>query len=155
MGETRNGAATAAEYPARVVEKITLINARDAGNARSGYINESDVRKLTVSAIVDTGSGPVVITEAMRRQLGLDIESKITVFLAGKLPHDCFVAEAVKILWQDRFSHSNPIVFEDGDTLLGVIPLEDMDLLVNPVERRLEGAHGDHRLRYVRYLKRG
>jgi hypothetical protein len=133
-----------------VVEKITLINARDAGNARSGYIKDSDVRQITVDAVVDTGTGPVVITEAMRRQLGLGIESKITVFLAGKIPHECLVAEAVKIFWQDRYAMSFPIVFEDGDTLLGVIPLEEMDLRVNPVERRLEGAHGDQWLRQVR-----
>jgi hypothetical protein len=76
------------------------------------------VRQLTVDAVVDTGSGPLVITEAMRQQLGLAIESKTTVFLAGKVPHECLVAELVKIIWQDRFSHSNPVVLEDGDTII-------------------------------------
>jgi hypothetical protein len=36
------------------------------------------------------------------------------------------------------------------ETLLGVIPLEDMDLMVNPVERCLVGAHGDKWVQQVR-----
>jgi hypothetical protein len=36
------------------------------------------------------------------------------------------------------------------ETLLGVIPLEQMDLKVNPGEQKLEGAHGDEWVRYVR-----
>jgi hypothetical protein len=37
-----------------------------------------------------------------------------------------------------------------NETLLGVIPLEDMDLLVNPVKRCIEGAHGEDWVQYVR-----
>jgi hypothetical protein len=36
------------------------------------------------------------------------------------------------------------------EILLGVIPLEDMDLRVNPVECCLEGIHGDDWVHYVR-----
>jgi hypothetical protein len=36
------------------------------------------------------------------------------------------------------------------EILLGVIPLEDMDLIVNPVDGCLAGAHGDDWVRYVR-----
>jgi hypothetical protein len=40
-----------------VVENITLVNARDAGNARHGIIKEADVHRLTVDAVVDTARG--------------------------------------------------------------------------------------------------
>jgi clan AA aspartic protease len=134
-----------------VVEKITLVNVRDAANARSGYIKESAVRQITVDAVVDTGAGPLVITEAMRQKLGLDIEKEDSVFLAGGVKQKCIKAEAVDIRWKDRFTLSRPIVLPTGDeTLLGVIPLEDMDLMVNPVERCLVGAHGDNWVQQVR-----
>jgi clan AA aspartic protease len=134
-----------------VVEKITLMNAGDAINARRGIIKESEVRQVTVDAIIDTGAGPLVITEAMRQKLGLEIERDESVFLAGKVPQKCAVAEVVKIIWHDRFTHSNPFVLPAGDeTLLGVIPLEDMDLIVNPGERRLVGAHGSKWVHQVR-----
>jgi predicted aspartyl protease len=104
-----------------------------------------------VDAVVDTGAGPLVISEAMRQKLGLAIEKEDTVLLAGDVPQKCAVAEVVKIIWKDRYTHSDPTVLPTGsETLLGVIPLEDMDLLVNPVERRLEGAHGDRWLRQIR-----
>jgi predicted aspartyl protease len=137
-----------------VIEKITLVNARDAAYAKGGYIKESDVRKVAVDAVVDTGSGPLVITEAMRQKLGLEIEKDDTVFLAGKVQQKCTNAELVDIHWKDRYTSSRPIVLPAGDeTLLGVIPLEDMDLLVNPVDRRLQGVHGERWLRQVRSIK--
>jgi predicted aspartyl protease len=134
-----------------VVEKITLVNARDAGNARHGVIKESEVRKLIVDAVIDTGAGPLVITEATRQRLGLDIERAESVFLAGKVPQKCVVAELVDIHWKDRYTASRPIVLPGGEEiLLGVIPLEDMDLKVNPIDCCLEGAHGDKQLYQVR-----
>jgi predicted aspartyl protease len=134
-----------------VKEWVKLVNAGDAINARRGIIKEADVRQVTVDAIVDTGAGPLVITEAMRQRLGLEIERDTSVFLAGKVPLKCVIAELVDIHWQDRYTSSRPLVLPDGDeTLLGVIALEDMDLMVNPVERCLVGAHGDKQLYQVR-----
>ncbi|MDR3335414.1 MAG: retroviral-like aspartic protease family protein [Treponema sp.] len=134
-----------------VVEKITLVNIDDSVLAKHGIIKDTEVRQVTVDAVVDTGAGPLIITEAMREQLGLDIETEDSVLLAGNVPQKCTNAEVVKIIWNDRFAFSCPIVLPDGEeTLLGVIPLEDMDLMVNPVERRLVGAHGDQWVRQVR-----
>jgi predicted aspartyl protease len=134
-----------------VVEKITLVNAHDAGDLRRGRIKEAEVRKVTVDAVVDTGAGPLVITEATRQRLGLDIERDESVFLAGKVPQKCTVAELVDIHWKNRYTSSRPLLFAEGnETLLGVIPLEDMDLMVNPVERCLAGAHGDKWVQQVR-----
>jgi predicted aspartyl protease len=134
-----------------VKERVKLVNVRDAAYARGGYIKEADVRQVTVDAIIDTGAGPLVITEAMRQRLGLEIERDTSVFLAGKVPQKCVIAELVDIHWQDRYTSSRPLVLPDGDeTLVGVIPLEDMDLMVNPVERCLVGAHGDQWVQQVR-----
>jgi plasmid stability protein len=49
---------------------------RDTENARNGYSKEVEVRKLTVSAVVDTEVEPLVITKAIRQRLGLEIESE-------------------------------------------------------------------------------
>jgi predicted aspartyl protease len=151
LGKTRYTIHVSGGNMGEVVEKITLVNARDAGNARHGIIKETDVRQITVDAVVDTGAGPLVIPEDMRQKLGLDIEKESSVNLAGGVPQTCTRGEVVRILWKDRFSYSNPIVLPAGDEiLLGVIPLEDMDLRVNPVDRCLEGIHGDQWLHQVR-----
>jgi hypothetical protein len=54
------------------------------------------------------------------------------------------VTEPVKIYWKNRDTVCQPIVIPGADNiLLGAIPLEDMDLIVDPQRRQLIGAHGD------------
>jgi hypothetical protein len=50
----------------KVRTEITLVNIGDAVNARDGIIPKSEVRQLTVNAVVDTGAwtgtkGPLVL----------------------------------------------------------------------------------------------
>jgi predicted aspartyl protease len=49
--------------------EITLKNAGDLTMARRGYIQESDIREITVQAMVDTGAWTLVINEAIREKL--------------------------------------------------------------------------------------
>jgi clan AA aspartic protease len=139
-----------------VTETITLINSRDIGVSLSGYIQETEVRQMTVNAVVDTGAMGLVIGEETCKRLGLAIVEERAATLAGGLRQSCKVTEPVTIRWKERFTTSHAIVLSNrqpGGTeeiLLGVIPLEDMDLIVNPVERCLAGAHGDDWVRYVR-----
>ena len=56
----------------------------------------------------------------------------------------CFVTDPVEITWKDRYTALPAVVIPSAaKVLLGVIPLEDMDLMVNPVTQELVGAHGD------------
>ena len=56
----------------------------------------------------------------------------------------CQVTEPVEILWENRHSTCKTVVIPGAEIiLLGVIPLEEMDLTVNPVSQELVGAHGD------------
>ena len=54
--------------------EITLVNIGDAIKARDGFIPESEVRRLTVNAVVDTGAWTLVINEETRQKLGLRVE---------------------------------------------------------------------------------
>ena len=56
--------------------EITLKNVFDEGNARQGNIRPEDVRTETVTAIVDTGSLNLVITEELRLKLGLGVDGE-------------------------------------------------------------------------------
>ena len=47
------------------------------------------------------------------------------------------------INWEDRFTPMPALVIKDAqDFLLGVLPLEGMDLIVDTVNQKLVGAHG-------------
>jgi clan AA aspartic protease len=123
---------------------ITLKNAFDAGNAKRGNIKESEIRQTTVTAMVDTGAATLVINEAIREELGLELENTYTARLADGTFHKYFYAEPVEILWKNRKTVLRPVVVPNANKiLLGAIPLEDMDLIVNPVKQELAGAHGE------------
>ncbi|GHV71562.1 hypothetical protein AGMMS49928_23910 [Spirochaetia bacterium] len=124
--------------------EIDLINAGDQTNVVRGYINEKQVRKTTVRAMVDTGTGSLVISEAVCQTLGLAIKGLRPSYLADGSKQVYKVTEPVLIQWQGRNTVCNAVVIPDiEEVLLGAIPLEDMDLVVNPVKQTLEGAHGD------------
>jgi clan AA aspartic protease len=126
-----------------VYAEITVTNKSDMIKAKSGYIAEKDIRSVTLKALVDTGATTLVINDELCRQLGLDIIGTRTANLAGGGKGTCKITDSVQIQWKDRFATVDAVVFPDGNPLLGVIPLEFMDLIVDPVRQELVGAHGD------------
>jgi clan AA aspartic protease len=127
-----------------VYAEITLKNATDVESVIRGYIKEPEVRETTVTALVDTGAGTLVINEAVRKKLGLRIDGfrRSTLADGGKSHYQ--VTEPVRVSWKDRNTSCPALVLPDAeDVLLGAIPLEDMDLMVLPATQQLAGIHGD------------
>ncbi|GHV92945.1 hypothetical protein AGMMS50268_34480 [Spirochaetia bacterium] len=127
-----------------VYAEITLTNTGDRIDLRKGLITEAQVRKVTVQSVVDTGAATLFISEAVCGELGLEIEGERHTRIAngGRIP--CKVTEPVGIRWKERDTACRAIVMPGLETvLLGAIPLEDMDLMVNPVGQELVGVHGD------------
>jgi clan AA aspartic protease len=126
-----------------VQEEITLKSIRDKIMAEEGYIKEFEVRQTTVQAVVDTGAMNLVINEQLRQQLGLGVTGERQVTLADNAKRTVEIAEAVEIHWKNRSMICQPWVVSTGRILLGVIPLEYMDLMVDPKNQKLVGVHGD------------
>jgi clan AA aspartic protease len=123
--------------------EITLKNAADVSIVGRGYITEKDVRQITLRAMVDTGAYTLVINEETREKLGLAIEQQEPSFLADGTIQSYGKTEPVKIYWGNRMCNCSAVVVPSAETvLLGAIPLEDMDLIVNPKTQELVGAHG-------------
>jgi len=127
-----------------VYAEIKLKNAYDISSFKRGFIKEEDIRQITVKALVDTGAGTLVINEELRQRLGLGIEGTRRAVLANNTKESVNIVEPVEIHWNDRNSICKPLsASNSGEVLLGAIPLEDMDLIVDPVRQILVGAHGD------------
>ncbi|MDR3337706.1 MAG: retroviral-like aspartic protease family protein, partial [Treponema sp.] len=106
-------------------------NAGDMIKARDGFIPEKEIRTTTVSALVDTGAGTLVINEETRQKLGLVIKGLRRSTLADGTSELCQVTEPVEIHWEDRETTCPAIILPGADNiLLGAIPLEDMDLII-------------------------
>jgi len=126
-----------------VQEEITLKNVRDKMKAEEGYIKEFEIRQTTVQAVVDTGAMNLVINEQLRQELGLGVVGEREATLADNTKRTVKIAEPVEIRWKNRFMICQPWVVSAGRILLGVIPLEYMDLMVDPNHQKLVGIHGE------------
>jgi clan AA aspartic protease len=126
-----------------VQEEITLKNVKDKMKAEEGYIKEFEIRQTTVQAVVDTGAMNLVINEQLRQQLGLGVVGEKQATLADNTKRTLKIAETVEIHWKNRSMTLQPWVVSAGRILLGVIPLEYMDLMVDPKSQKLVGVHGD------------
>jgi len=122
---------------------ITLKNTSDEILFKAGLIYDKDIRSVQIRALVDTGAVSIVINEDICQKLGLQIEGMRFATLAGGGKVNCKITEGVRICWKDRDAICQAVVLPESETLLGVIPLEFMDLIVDPVAEQLVGAHGD------------
>ena len=128
-----------------VYADITLRNATDVVIARRENGKAPEIRQITVRAVVDTGSATLVINEALRQQLGLSTGGTVyRAELADGTKQTYFSTEPVQIQWKNRSMICEAVVVPSvSEVLLGAIPLEAMDLIINPAALEITGAHGD------------
>jgi clan AA aspartic protease len=127
-----------------VYADIILKNSVDVVNAEEGIIKESEIRQVFVRAMVDTGAGSLVINEEMREKLGLGVRGLRRATFANNAKEICKVTDPVTIYWNDRYTAAPAwVIPSSSEVLLGAIPLEDMDVIVDPARQTLISAHGD------------
>ena len=132
-----------------VSTEITLKNEIDSAFAKRGYIKTDEIRQMTIQAIVDTGAWTIVINDDICQKLGLDDKGFGEANLADGQKAYFPMAGPLEIWWKDRNLVCNALVMPDApDVLLGAIPLEHMDLTINP-KRELVGVHGDKEMHRV------
>ena len=103
-----------------------------------------------MDAIPDTGAWTLVINEEIRQKLGLTIKSEVRSTLADGKTSNYPITEAVSIQWKNRNTELPAVVVADAKkVLLGALPLEAMDLIVDPVRQTLAGAHGDKEMHCI------
>ena len=133
-----------------VFAEVTLKNPYYTTDLEHGISKESEFLPKTVQALVDTGCYSIVITEELRRELGLVITGRRGISLADNTRITCQIAGPIEIRWKDRYSVLPALVVPDRpNVLLGALPLKDMDLIVDPVRQEVSRAHGDEWVCYI------
>lgn len=121
---------------------IELVNNADAEDFRRKRIGEDEIRQITVHAMVDTGSIMLCINETIKDALGLDIIGKRRSQLANGLILELDVVGPVIVRFLDRDCVTRALLLpDDQEPLLGAIPMEEMDLYVNPGRNELLPVH--------------
>ena len=137
----------------RVLTDVTIENTEDLWSVKRGLLPADQVRRIDVSdALVDTGATLLSLPTRLIQQLGLGrvsskrVTSNIGISEAG-------VYDAVRLTIMGRSCTMD--VMEVPDTvpvLIGQIPLEHLDFVVDLRNRKLIGnpAHGGEHV-YERY----
>ena len=117
---------------------ITLANAIDAGLAVQGKMADNEVRKVNVSALVDSGAYLLTIDESIKTQLGLDVRETREIELADGTLRTCEIVGPVDLHFKNRSTSCRALVLPGAnEVLMGSIPLEDLDVLIDPKSQQL------------------
>ena len=117
---------------------ITLINSVDAVLAQRGDLPNENVRKIDVKALVDTGAITLTINESIAHQLDLSVKERIDVVLADGSISKRDIVGPVDIRFKNRSTSVRALVLPQADeVLLGAIPLEGMDVIIDPLAEQL------------------
>ena len=133
----------------RVVIEITVENLDDLHAARKGAITPDKVRRVTISdALVDTGATYLSLPAYVIRELGLSKAFTKRV-MTSRGPADADVYDAIWLTIQGRSCTLDVMEVSDGvPALVGQLPLEHLDLVVDPMRQKVIGnpAHGGEQM---------
>ena len=121
-----------------VYAEVELINGFDFLKAETGELPEAEVRRMPVRILVDSGCGTLAINENIRNQLGLRGRERRTMQMADASVITLDIVGPVEIRFANRRFCLDAVVLPgDAEPLLGAIPMQDMDVLVDPQRHRL------------------
>ena len=121
-----------------IYAEVTLINGGDLEMARRKIIGEEEIKKMTVSMLVDTGALNLCINENIQEQLQLPVVDTRKAQMADGSIIECKVVSPVEVRFKNRQTTCRAMVLPgSSEPLLGAIPLEDMDVLIHPQRQEL------------------
>lgn len=133
------------EVMGRVLTEATIENLEDQWAVNRGLITANEARKITVNdALVDTGATLLSLPTRLIRELGLKQTASKRVTSSIGLA-EAAMYEAVRLTIQGRTCTMDVMeVPDEVPVLIGQLPLEHLDLVIDPRNRTLTGnpAHG-------------
>ena len=136
-----------------VTAEITLVNLEDKLLAKNNVIPDSKVRKINVTALVDSGAYFLAINENIKEQLGLASLRKVPAALANNTVVNLDMVGPIEVLFENRTATVDAMVLPGrSEVLLGSIPMEAMDVLVDP-RRQMLVVNPEHPIRPQYSLK--
>ncbi|MCK4659808.1 MAG: clan AA aspartic protease [Phycisphaerae bacterium] len=104
---------------------------------RRGYLEEEKIRRIKVNALVDRGAYMLVVPEHVRLQLGLEDVTEREALIADGTLHKVPVVGPVNVRFENRLATCNAMVLGTDTVLLGALPLEELDVVIEPRSQTL------------------
>lgn len=121
-----------------VFAEVELLRGGDVVLAEEGFIQPDQIRRCTVNALVDSGATMLAIPAIVKQQLDLKPRRQIEAELADGSNSTYEVVGPVEVRFQNRQTFVDALVLPNSQqVLLGAIPMEGMDVLIDPKRERL------------------
>jgi len=121
-----------------VYADIELFNSDDLALLRRGYITINQVKKMKLPLLVDSGAIMLSINESIKIQLDLPVLDKQMGELADGTKKTFEIVGPVDIRFENRQTTVRAVVLPgDTEPLLGAIPMEDIDVMIDPRSEKL------------------
>ena len=121
-----------------VYAEIELISGDDLALYRRGFQSEGQIKRMKVNALVDSGAYMLVISEHIRQQLDLAVIEEQLFRLADDSERRAKVVGPVEVRFENRRASVDAVVLPGAEeVLLGSIPMEDLDVVIEPKQQRL------------------
>ena len=121
-----------------VYAEIELINCEDLADKRRGWAAEEDIRRAKTTALVDSGALDLIINEEVQARLQLPVVDQRTIWLADETTREVDMVGPVEVRFENRITIVKALVLPVAEhVLLGAIPLEGLDVCIDPVQERL------------------
>jgi clan AA aspartic protease len=121
-----------------VYTNIELIRGADLVLCREGYLKEDQIKRLSVKALVDSGAYMLAINQSIKAQLNLQTVDEQIAELADGTQLRLEVVGPVEIRFENRRANVDAMVLPgEAEVLLGAIPMEEMDVMVDPKQQQL------------------
>jgi clan AA aspartic protease len=118
--------------------EIELISVEDSMLARRHVIGEDEIKSTRVRMLVDSGSYLMAINENIQAYLDLPFVYRQYATLADGRVLECDVVGPIKVKFANRHATCNAFVLpEDSEPLLGAIPMEEMDVMIDMKRQEL------------------
>jgi clan AA aspartic protease len=129
----------------KVLVTAKIENLKDLFSAKDGLLPADKVRSVEVTdALVDTGASGLSMPKRLIAQLGLEpLRTRRARTSAGSVNVQVYGTVRLTIMGRECPSDVNEVP-DDCPVLIGQIPLETLDFVVDPIAQRLIGnpAHG-------------
>jgi clan AA aspartic protease len=121
-----------------VYAEIQLTNEGDVELNYRGLLPEDQIRRVTTTALVDTGAWDLVINEEVQQQLNLRFLERRTVKMADETLMELDVVGPIEVRFENKRAIVEAVILPGtSEVLLGAYAMEGLDVMIDPKGERL------------------
>lgn len=121
-----------------VYADVELARWYDVELHRKGLLSKNRIHRTKVRALVDSGATMMAINENVRKKLKLEKTGQDVAVMANETRLYVDIVGPIAIKFKNRHANVDAMVLPgNSQVLLGAIPMEYMDVLVDPKKQEL------------------